>query len=87
MSATTITTTTDAARAGPPPSLSLQVKASQPSDPPIKLVLASGDIVLFGGPARHCLHAVDKIHQGTCPPALAALDAEMRVSTEEEGWA
>ena len=32
--------------------------------------LGSGDALLFGGPARHAMHAVTKIHAGTCPAQL-----------------
>jgi hypothetical protein len=35
--------------------------------------LESGDMLLFGGPARHMLHTVSTVHSGTCPAPLQAL--------------
>jgi len=46
-------------------------------DPPLTVRLNSGDAVLFGGPARHIMHAVRTIHPGTCPPKVA--DVHRRV--------
>lgn len=35
------------------------------SDPTQSLKLASGDVVVLGGEARHCFHGVDRIYPGT----------------------
>lgn len=35
--------------------------------PETKLLLSSGDAVLFGGPCRQILHAVTEVHAGTAP--------------------
>ena len=40
---------------------------------PRRVVLRSGDVLLFGGPSRHILHSVSVVHQDTCPTELQAL--------------
>ncbi|WP_374927875.1 alpha-ketoglutarate-dependent dioxygenase AlkB [Kytococcus sedentarius] len=38
--------------------------------------LESGDLVVFGGPARRAFHGVPRIHPGTAPDAVAAAQVE-----------
>lgn len=38
--------------------------------------LESGDLVVFGGPARRAFHGVPRIHPGTAGPQVAAAQAE-----------
>lgn len=35
-----------------------------------KIVLESGDVLLFGGKSRHVFHGVSAIHKNTAPKAL-----------------
>jgi hypothetical protein len=54
-------------------------------DAPETVVLASGDIILFGGPSRHILHTVSKIAAGTCPEGLLELHSrEFRSRVPDE---
>jgi hypothetical protein len=39
-------------------------------DDALKVVLRSGDVLLFGGPSRHILHSVSTVHEDTCSPEL-----------------
>ena len=41
-----------------------------PNDPETVVQLESGDAILFGGPARHVMHAVTDLQKGTCPAHL-----------------
>ena len=49
----------------------------QPKDEPIRVRLESGDLILFGGPARHIMHTVHAIYPGTAPKNLLARHAEL----------
>ena len=40
------------------------------SEPKTSLTLHSGDALLFGGPRRHAMHKVSRVHEGTCPEFL-----------------
>lgn len=49
-----------------------------------KIVLQSGDILLFGGCSRHMLHTVPVVHLRTCPPPLQELHLSA-LAAEHEG--
>ena len=49
----------------------------KPKDEPISVRLESGDVILFGGPARHIMHTVHTIYPGTAPRSLLARHAEL----------
>jgi alkylated DNA repair protein (DNA oxidative demethylase) len=48
------------------------------------LQLASGDLLVFGGPSRLAFHGVPKVHPGTAPPGLD-LDVRISVTIRESG--
>eukprot|EP00931_Biecheleriopsis_adriatica_P111671 TRINITY_DN8609_c3_g1_i1.p1 TRINITY_DN8609_c3_g1~~TRINITY_DN8609_c3_g1_i1.p1 ORF type:complete len:304 (-),score=48.87 TRINITY_DN8609_c3_g1_i1:104-883(-) len=52
------------------------------SDPDNIVRLESGDVIVFGGEARDLVHALLRVHAGTCPPGLCfpALPGPGRVS-------
>jgi hypothetical protein len=64
------------------------------TEPKTRLTLHSGDALLFGGPRRHAMHKVSRVHEGTCPeflrPTLAGVlerarrEHPSKTDTEEE---
>ena len=56
----------------------------QPPRPYQDLQLASGDLLVFGGPARLAYHGVPKIYPGTGPSALA-LAGRLSVTLRQSG--
>lgn len=57
------------------------------SEKPISIRIDSGDVILFGGPSRHCMHTVSKIFDNTTPHELAELEAEMRQKCPSKSYA
>lgn len=55
----------------------------EPNDLPTVVRLDSGDAILFGGPARHVMHAVTNIRPGTCPSALRRLTSAKFANANE----
>jgi alkylated DNA repair protein (DNA oxidative demethylase) len=56
----------------------------RPTRPYRDLPLASGDLLVFGGPARLAFHGVPRIHPGTGPPGLA-LNGRISVTIRQSG--
>ena len=56
-----------------------------PNDPETVVQLESGDAILFGGPARHVMHAVTDLQKGTCPAHLRDL-VRGRVPGDPAEW-
>jgi DNA oxidative demethylase len=56
----------------------------KPTRPYIDLPLASGDLLVFGGPARMAFHGVPKVHPGTGPPELE-LAGRISVTVRQSG--
>jgi DNA oxidative demethylase len=50
------------------------------------IVLASGDLLVFGGPARMAFHGVPRVHAGSGPPALG-LRGRLSVTIRQSGLA
>jgi alkylated DNA repair protein (DNA oxidative demethylase) len=55
-----------------------------PTRPYQDLQLASGDLLVFGGPARLAFHGVPKVHRGTGPPDLA-LTGRLSITLRQSG--
>ena len=55
-----------------------------PTRPYQDIQLASGDLLVFGGPQRMAFHGVPKVHAGTGPAELA-LDGRISVTVRETG--
>jgi DNA oxidative demethylase len=57
------------------------------SDPKSRVTLRSGDVLLFGGPARLCHHGIDRVHPGTSLllPAGGRINLTMRRVTKFSG--
>ena len=55
--------------------------------PFIDLELQSGDLLVFGGPARRIYHGVPKVHDGTAPPALGLPPGRLSITVRETGLA
>jgi alkylated DNA repair protein (DNA oxidative demethylase) len=56
----------------------------KPTRPYIDLPLASGDLLVFGGPARMAFHGVPKVHPGTGPTELE-LAGRISVTVRQSG--
>ncbi len=56
------------------------------SDPTVSVRLASGDVVVLGGQARHAYHGIDRIHPGTSrlAPGGGRINLTMRRVTRPE---
>ena len=46
------------------------------TDTPKSVILKSGDVLIFGGPARHVLHSVSSIEMDTCPRELLEIQSQ-----------
>jgi alkylated DNA repair dioxygenase AlkB len=57
------------------------------NDTPLTVRLESGDVLLFGGPARHVLHSVVNIHDNTCPKELLLQQKELAMVAPNEHYA
>ncbi|KAJ8468271.1 hypothetical protein ONZ51_g9750 [Trametes cubensis] len=56
-------------------------------DPPIPILLRSGDVVVMSGPAcRRAYHGVPRILEGTLPPHLEGVQSESRDSEDGADW-
>ena len=49
------------------------------------LELQSGDLLVFGGPARRIYHGVPKVHDGTAPPGLGLPAGRLSITVRETG--
>ena len=49
------------------------------------VLLASGDLVVFGGPSRFMFHGVPKILLGTSPSALSFPQGRINITLRETG--
>jgi alkylated DNA repair protein (DNA oxidative demethylase) len=49
------------------------------------LELQSGDLLVFGGPARRIHHGVPKVHDGTAPPGLGLPPGRLSITVRETG--
>ena len=49
------------------------------------VVLASGDVVVFGGPARRAYHGVPRLVAGTGDPVLEDLEGRLNVTVRQTG--
>lgn len=49
------------------------------------LVLASGDLFVFGGPSRLAYHAVTRVHRGTAPPDCGLEAGRINITLRETG--
>jgi alkylated DNA repair protein (DNA oxidative demethylase) len=49
------------------------------------LVLSSGDLLVFGGPARRIYHGVPKVHDGTAPATLGLAPGRLSITVRETG--
>ena len=47
-------------------------------DPEIKVILKSGDVIIFGGPSRNVIHTVYRIFPNTSPKELNMKDYKGR---------
>lgn len=47
--------------------------------------LASGDLFVFGGPARFAYHGVPKVHPGTADPATGMSSGRLNITLRETG--
>jgi len=54
-------------------------------DPPEKIRLDSGDVLIFGGPSRLIFHSVSKIYADTCPSELK-LPKRGRINLTFRSW-
>jgi alkylated DNA repair protein (DNA oxidative demethylase) len=57
---------------------------NKPTRPYQDIQLASGDLLVFGGPQRMAFHGVPKVHSGTGPASLR-LDGRISVTLRESG--
>jgi alkylated DNA repair protein (DNA oxidative demethylase) len=53
--------------------------------PWVDLPLESGDVVVFGGPARRAYHGVPRLVPGTLDPAVADLSGRLNVTVRQTG--
>jgi len=53
--------------------------------PWVDLPLESGDVVVFGGPARRAYHGVPKLVRGTSDPAVGDLSGRLNVTVRQTG--
>jgi alkylated DNA repair protein (DNA oxidative demethylase) len=53
--------------------------------PWVDVPLESGDVVVFGGPARFAYHGVPRLVPGTSDPAVGDLDGRLNVTVRETG--
>jgi alkylated DNA repair protein (DNA oxidative demethylase) len=58
---------------------------SRRSAPFCDVVLASGDLLVFGGPARRIYHGVPKVLSGTAPPGLGLPAGRLSITLRETG--
>lgn len=49
------------------------------------IALASGDLVVFGGPARLAYHGVPRVHQGTAPRGCGLAQGRVNITLRETG--
>ena len=57
----------------------------RPTRPWHDLRLHSGDLLVFGGPARPAFHGVVRIHPGTAPPELGMKGGRISITVRETG--
>ena len=55
--------------------------------PWVDVTLESGDVVVFGGPARRAYHGVPRLLVGTGDPSVAGLDGRLNVTVRQTGLA
>jgi len=53
--------------------------------PWVDLPLESGDVVVFGGPARLAFHGVPKLVSGTVDPVVGELPGRLNVTVRQTG--
>ncbi len=51
-----------------------------------KIMLRSGDALIFGGPARKVFHGIAKIHHGTAPRQLQMRPGRLNITLREHRW-
>lgn len=49
------------------------------------IALQSGDLFVFGGPARHAFHGVTRIHPGTAPKECGLVHGRINITMRETG--
>jgi alkylated DNA repair protein (DNA oxidative demethylase) len=49
------------------------------------VLLASGDLFVFGGPARFAFHGVTKVHPGTAPAGCGLTEGRINISMRVTG--
>nr|WP_246099939.1 alpha-ketoglutarate-dependent dioxygenase AlkB [Stackebrandtia endophytica] len=49
------------------------------------LRLSSGDVFVFGGPARRAFHGVPKVYPGTAPPGLDGIVGRWNITVRQTG--
>ena len=49
------------------------------------VLLASGDLFVFGGPARFAFHGVTKIHPGTSPAGCGLIECRINITMRVTG--
>ncbi|MFI0422759.1 alpha-ketoglutarate-dependent dioxygenase AlkB family protein [Spongiactinospora sp. 9N601] len=57
------------------------------SRPYADLLLASGDLFVFGGPSRYAYHGVPKVHPGTADPATGLAGGRLNITMRVTGLA
>jgi alkylated DNA repair protein (DNA oxidative demethylase) len=57
----------------------------RPTRPWHDIRLHSGDLLVFGGPARPAYHGVVRIHGGTAPPELGMKGGRISITVRETG--
>jgi alkylated DNA repair protein (DNA oxidative demethylase) len=57
----------------------------RPTRPWHDLRLRSGDLLVFGGPARPAYHGVVRVHPGTAPPELGMRRGRISITVRETG--
>ena len=54
--------------------------------PFVDLELASGDLLVFGGPSRRIHHGVPKVQPGTAPAGLGMPPGRLSITVRETGF-